>query len=87
LLTKDLADAIAAGKKPDGLTADCALAYDVAKYLCGTPGPLPESLWDASVKAFGKDTTLALVTYVGFYAFVCIAVNACDVPAPVEAGA
>ncbi|KAK5137021.1 hypothetical protein LTR08_001030 [Meristemomyces frigidus] len=70
------------GKKPEGLNEGCSVAYDIAKHLSSIPGPLPKDLWDRSTKALGKDGTLALVHYVGMYAYTCIILNAMDAPVP-----
>ncbi|TKA70893.1 hypothetical protein B0A55_08093 [Friedmanniomyces simplex] len=75
-------DKIAKGEKPEGLDEESSVAYDVAAYLAGTPGPLPQELWERSVKALGKEGTVALVHYVGFYACTCIVLNAMDAPVP-----
>ncbi|KAK4506199.1 hypothetical protein PRZ48_004164 [Zasmidium cellare] len=82
VLSKEQVEVIKQGQKPQDLNENCSLAFDVAKRLCGTPGPLPQEYWDKSVQAFGKDGTVALVHYVGFYAYICIALNAADAPVP-----
>ncbi|KAF7194042.1 hypothetical protein HII31_04563 [Pseudocercospora fuligena] len=82
VLTRSQIDAIKQDRKPADLNENCSLAYDIAKRLCSKPGPLPRSQWDESVKAFGKEGTLVLVHYIGFYAYLCIALNAVDVPVP-----
>ncbi|KAK5676867.1 hypothetical protein LTS10_010631 [Elasticomyces elasticus] len=41
-----------------------------------------QELWDRSMKALGKEGTVALVHYVGFYAYICIVLNAIDEPVP-----
>lgn len=74
--------AIKQDRKPEDLDENCSLAFDVAKRLCSAPGPLPKELWDRCLEAFGKDGTLALVHYVGFYAYLCIALNAVDARVP-----
>lgn len=81
-LSRQQIGAIQADRKPSDLNEGCALAYDVAKRLCGTPGPLPQDMWDGCIDMFGKEGTLALVHYIGFYAYLCIALNAADVPVP-----
>ena len=70
------------GEKPDGLTDECNIAYDVAKSLCGNRGPLSGELWDRAVKLLGKETTTALLHYIGFYSYVSIALNGIDAPIP-----
>ena len=75
-------EAIASGTKPVGLNEECSVAYDVAEYLASTPGPLPKALWDRSMEAFGKTGTVALLHYVGAYAYTCIVLNGMDCPVP-----
>lgn len=82
VLSKEQIHAIKQDEKPKDLNESCSLAFDVAKQLCGTPGPLPQEHWDKCVKAFGKEGTLALVHYVGLYAYICILLNAADAPVP-----
>ena len=81
-LSRDQVEHICDGKKPEGLSEACSVAYDVAKHLSSVPGPLPQDLWDRSIKTLGKDGTLALVHYVGMYAYTCIILNAMDAPVP-----
>lgn len=83
-LTQEQVDQICDSKKPEGLDEACSIAYDVAKYLSNTRGPLGQDLWDLSVKTLGRDGTLALVHYVGVYAYTCIILNAMDAPVPEE---
>lgn len=56
---------ICEGSRPEALSAECRVAYDVAKYLAGTPGPLEKGLWERGVEAFGKEGMIALVHYIG----------------------
>jgi len=74
------------GKRPADLSEACSVAYDVAHYLTGTPGPLPRDLWDRSVDALGRDGTMGLVHYVGAYAYLCMMLNAMDAPIPESSG-
>lgn len=70
------------GRMATGLDEQCQVAFEVARELCGTPGPLKEELWHKSVKILGRDGALALMHYVAFYAYLAIMLNAVDVPAP-----
>ena len=81
-MDQDVVDGIARGEKPKGLSEACETAFDVASHLAGTPGPLPQELWDRSMKSFGKQGTCALVHYVGAYAYTSIMLNAMDAPIP-----
>lgn len=55
-LSKEVAEAVARGEKPAGLNEQCDVAFDAARYLAGTPGPLPKEIWDRAMKAFGTYT-------------------------------
>lgn len=81
-LSQDVAKAICEGRKPEGLSEQCGVAYDAAKYLSAKPGPMPQEIWDRCEKALGRQGTVALVHYVGAYAYTCIILNAADVPVP-----
>ncbi|KAK4962470.1 hypothetical protein LTR10_000096 [Elasticomyces elasticus] len=81
-LSQEQLECICSGGKPKDLGEDCQAAYDVATHLAKHPGPLPQELWDRSMKALGKEGTVALVHYVGFYAYICIVLNAIDEPVP-----
>lgn len=81
-MEKDVVEAIAKGDKPEGLNEGCSVAFDVTNYLVSKPGPLPKELWERSISAFGKEGTVALVHYVGAYAYTCIVLNAMDAPVP-----
>lgn len=81
-LTKVQAQQLCKGVKPEGLDEQCDVAFDVTKYLANTPGPLPQDLWNRAVSVLGKQGTISLVHYVGFYAYICIVINAMDAPLP-----
>ena len=78
----DQAQSLRSGKKPDGLTKECSIAYDVAKSLSGTRGPLPENLWNEAVEVLGKDSTVGLIHYIAFYSYVAILLNGVDADVP-----
>lgn len=82
ILSKEIVEALKAGKKPPELNEGGSAAYDAAHYLASTPGPMPQELWDRCNAAFGHDGTVALVHYAGFYAYICVVLNACDTPVP-----
>jgi len=75
---------ICKGEKPSGLDEACDVAFDAARYLAGRPGPLPQELWDRAGKALGKEGTVAMVHFIGLYAYTCIVLNAMDAPVPKE---
>lgn len=81
-LSLEQAQSLKKGQKPNGLTDQCSIAYNVAKSLCGNRGLLPAEIWDRAVEVLGKESTLALLHYIGFYSYVSIALNGVDAPVP-----
>lgn len=81
-LTKDQIRAIIAGQKPNDLDVGPSAAYDATKELLTKPGPLGKETWGALVKEFGKEGALAVVHWVGNYAYASILMNAVDTPVP-----
>ncbi len=72
--------ALAAGARPGDLTADEATAFDVATAL--TRGAqLPESTYQATIKAFGETGTGELIVLIGFY-LISVLLNGFDVSVP-----
>lgn len=80
-LTQATVATLAAGERPTTLSAEEAVAHDVAAALC-RPGSLPEATYRAAVAAFGEDGTAELVHLVGAYALISMVLNAYDVPVP-----
>lgn len=82
-LSQEQAEVLSKGvKKPEGFNERCDAAYEVTRYLMTQRGPLPQELWDRSVKAIGQDGTVGLLHYIGFYSYVCVALNGVDAPVP-----
>ena len=78
--------ALVVGQKPDDLSDAEAIAFDCASVLA-RGGVLPGFLYAAAEKHFGAKGVAQLTYLAGTYAFVCIMLNAYDVPAPeVRAG-
>lgn len=71
-----------AGKKPEGLSPAAATVYDASNHLVNKPGPLPQALYDTCVKELGKEATLTMTHYVAMYCYMCVLMNAMDVPLP-----
>jgi 4-carboxymuconolactone decarboxylase len=78
--------ALVANVKPNDLTSEEGIAFDVAYSLC-RGGPLPEVTWRLAVQAFGEVNAAQLVYLVGLYAFVSMALNGFDVPSPEQVAA
>lgn len=84
VLSEAQVNGILSGQKPSDLDDACSAAYDVAYRLAAVAGPLPKTLWDASVKHLGIQGTMALVHYCGYYAYTCMILNAINAQYPLE---
>jgi 4-carboxymuconolactone decarboxylase len=72
---------IVAGQRPDDLTREEGIAYDVAASLVHH-GTLPELIYRQAVQAFGTHETAELIYLVGFYCLVSVTLNGFNVPVP-----
>jgi 4-carboxymuconolactone decarboxylase len=80
-LAKDKIATITAGQRPANLDVEEAAAYDVAAAL--TAGKqLPESTYQAALKAFGEGGTAELIYLIGNYCLVSVLLNAYDISVP-----
>ena len=80
--TKEQIQTTVIGQTPEDLDAGSSVAYNAAKELLTKPGPLKKESWDALVKEFGKQGTLAVVHYVGNYAYTSKLMNTVTTPLP-----
>lgn len=81
-LRQEQLDRIRQGEKPHDLDQASRIAYDVAYELVNKPSPLSKQSWDKAEKTLGRQSTLSLIHYCGYYAHACILLNGCDVPVP-----
>lgn len=72
---------IAAGHRPNDLTEEEGLAYDMASALI-SGGVLPQIIYDQSVETFGLEATAEFIYLMGLYALVSVILNGFDVPTP-----
>lgn len=82
IVTASEAQALMAGNKPESLEGPCSVALEVTSHLLSASGRLPDPLWDACVEALGEDAFFGLLHSLAFYAWLCVGVNALDVPVP-----
>ncbi|HYB08334.1 MAG TPA: carboxymuconolactone decarboxylase family protein [Alphaproteobacteria bacterium] len=80
-LSDDKIATIVAGQRPNGLTGDEAVAYDLASALV-SGGVLPELSYRQSIAAFGEEGTGEFINLVGLYCMVSVTLNGFDVPVP-----
>lgn len=80
-LSDDKLGTIVAGQRPNNLTREEAIAYDVTSALL-SHGTLPEPNYRQSIATFGRDGTAELIFLVGRYCLVSVTLNGFDVPVP-----
>jgi 4-carboxymuconolactone decarboxylase len=80
-LPDDTIATIVAGQRPQGLSQEEAMAYDVASALV-RGSTLPELLYRQSVRTFGEEGNAELINLVGLYCLVSVILNGFDVPVP-----
>ncbi len=73
--------AIVAGERPDDLTHEERVAYDMAAAL-NRGGPLPETTYRAVLSTFGEQALAEIVFLVGCFSMVGVALNAFDASVP-----
>jgi 4-carboxymuconolactone decarboxylase len=84
-LPDDRIATIVAGQRPNDLTREEAVAYDVASALV-SGGVLPALAYQQAVAAFGEEGTAELINLVGLYCMVSVTLNGFDVPVPETVG-
>jgi 4-carboxymuconolactone decarboxylase len=72
---------IVAGQRPNDLTREEAVAYDLAAALVAG-GVLPELTYAQAIKQFGEAGTAEFISLVGLYCMVSVTLNGFDVPVP-----
>jgi 4-carboxymuconolactone decarboxylase len=80
-LPDDKIATIVAGQRPNDLTREESVAYDVASALV-SGGVLPALTYQQSISAFGEEGTAEFVNLVGLYCMVSVTLNGFDVPVP-----
>jgi 4-carboxymuconolactone decarboxylase len=80
-LSDDKIATIVAGQRPNDLTREEVITYDVASSLVSA-GVLPALTYQQAVAAFGEAGTAELIYLVGLYCMVSVTLNGFDVPVP-----
>lgn len=80
-VTQETVDAIAAGRRPDRLTADEALLYELATELHHHKGVSDET-YGRAVKRFGEQGVIDAVGITGYYTFIAMVLNTARTPIP-----
>jgi 4-carboxymuconolactone decarboxylase len=80
-LAPEIADAIAEGRRPEGMDTDEALVCDFTMELLGT-GQVPDTLYQRAEERFGERGVIDLVGAAGYYSLVSLVLNVAQVPLP-----
>jgi 4-carboxymuconolactone decarboxylase len=80
-LAPRIADAIAAGRRPRGMSADEAAVYDFCKAL-HEKKRVGDAVWEAALARFGERGVIDLIGTCGYYTLVSMVLNATHYPLP-----
>ncbi|MFM0211552.1 carboxymuconolactone decarboxylase family protein [Paraburkholderia sediminicola] len=82
-LSDQFISTLVSGSRPEGMTDEEGLAYDVAHAL-SAGHKLPDGTYRRAIALFGQRGTNELIYLVGHYCFVSVTLNGFDIPVPVE---
>ena len=80
-LRRDVADAIADGRRPAGMDADEELIHDFCTELLGN-NSVSDATYARAVARFGENGTIEMVGVVGYYTFQSMVLNTSRTPVP-----
>ncbi len=80
-LRAEIADAVAEGRRPQGMDADETIVYDFATQLLNT-GQISDSVYQRALDCFGERGVIDLVGAAGYYSLVSFVLNVARVPLP-----
>ena len=80
-VTRQTAEAIAAGRRPPEMTAQEAAAYDLLGELHATQ-TVGDKAWAWAIEAFGEAGVIDLIGFAGYYGLLAMTMNAARTPAP-----
>jgi len=80
-LSKEVADAVADGRRPDKMAEDEAAAYDFCLELHRTKR-VSDATYARALKAFGEQGVIDLVGVNGYYSFLAMMMNVARTPPP-----
>src|SRR3954469_23767995 len=80
-LRREIADAIADGRRPAGMGEDEEAAYDMATEILRTKR-VSDATYGRAVAKFGEQGVIDLLGVIGYYNFLAIVLNATRTPLP-----
>jgi 4-carboxymuconolactone decarboxylase len=78
-VTRQTAEAIAAGRRPEAMTAQEGAAYDLLTELHATRA-VGDKAWAWAIEAFGDAGVIDLIGFAGYYGLLAMAMNAARTP-------
>jgi 4-carboxymuconolactone decarboxylase len=82
-LSDQFISTLVSGSRPEGMTDEEGVAYDVAHAL-SAGHRLPDDTYRRAIALFGQRGTNELIYLVGHYCFVSVTLNGFDIPVPLE---
>ena len=76
-----IVEALAEGRRPDGIDGDAAAVWDVLDELFRTRG-VSDATWAAAVDRLGEVGVVEVVATAGYYTTLAVVMNAARTPAP-----
>lgn len=80
-LRAEIADAVAEGRRPEGMQDDETIVYDFATELLNS-GHVSDTNYQHALTKFGERGVIDLVGAVGYYSLVSLVLNVAQVPLP-----
>jgi 4-carboxymuconolactone decarboxylase len=80
-LKPEIADAIAEGRRPEGMQEDETIVYHFATELLET-GQVSDAIYECALGKFGERGVIDLVGAAGYYTVVSLVLNVAQVPLP-----
>jgi 4-carboxymuconolactone decarboxylase len=80
-LSRDIADAVADGRRPGGMSAEEELIYDFCTELLRNHS-VSDPTYARAIARFGEPGTIEMVGVVGYYTFQSMVLNTARTPAP-----
>lgn len=80
-LNPAILDAVAAGRRPENMSADETIVHDFVTELLST-GSVSDARYEPAIKRFGENGVMDLVGAVGYYSLVSMVLNVAQVQLP-----
>lgn len=81
-LKPEIAAAVAAGKRPTGMTEDEAVIYDTTVALHRNQGRISDAVFNKARQKFGEQGVVDLIGVAGYYSAVSMTLNVAQVELP-----